>query len=481
MRWVLAWDSEGHAGPGWASHVMLRWNEFEPSKGKYNFGLVEKALSAADRSCYLQIGFSMYDKVKKAPVDYTPNAHARRISLTAASGVTGYTPDYTPTWTEAYKAAIGALAGRFRDDPRVAGYWHAAGWAQETQAAVNNGGGAWADLLKPKLAAETYFASLRASTRHAIDAWGPAGDSAGKPVYLPGAPGPGSVWGSRRRDVVAELLEAGAGYMNCALLTDNDTAWGIGGHAGLGISDIVIGRTARIGFEEGPRKAAQDAGELYWMALRARHWLADYLCVYASISAAQVAPVESRLPKAGWRWIVFRDREYPETAYKGADGRLWGHAGEPGDWGDGLTVVTEGVTRVFDKTRFDEGRWRLRAAGGLELAAPGLADGAYPARVYYPDGGTQMVTAQVAGGKLGLPPAATGLTTEYHRVDVDPTPQKPVEVRDPLPEDEPVATAEKARWWAEECKRQLEAGNDARAQAILDSLIAYLYRVEGVK
>ena len=48
----------------------------------------------------------------------------------------------------------------------------------------------------------------------------------------------------------------------------------------------------------------------------------------------------------------------------------------------------------------------------------------------------------------------------------------------PLPNDEPAATAEKARWWLEECARQFEAGAVERAQAILYSLIALAYRME---
>jgi len=55
-----------------------------------------------------------------------------------------------------------------------------------------------------------------------------------------------------------------------------------------------------------------------------------------------------------------------------------------------------------------------------------------------------------------------------------PKPEGPVS----LPNDEPAATAEKARWWLEECARQFEAGAVERAQAILYSLIALAYRME---
>lgn len=59
---------------------------------------------------------------------------------------------------------------------------------------------------------------------------------------------------------------------------------------------------------------------------------------------------------------------------------------------------------------------------------------------------------------------------------------------EPLPEDEPLLPtellAEKVRYWVEEYTRQLEAGNDERAEAILYSLIAHddglLYRLENV-
>ena len=50
--------------------------------------------------------------------------------------------------------------------------------------------------------------------------------------------------------------------------------------------------------------------------------------------------------------------------------------------------------------------------------------------------------------------------------------------REPLPGDEPSATAEKVRWWLEECTRQFEADNAERARAILYSLIALAYRLE---
>lgn len=58
--------------------------------------------------------------------------------------------------------------------------------------------------------------------------------------------------------------------------------------------------------------------------------------------------------------------------------------------------------------------------------------------------------------------------------------------REPLPEDEPYATAnilaQKVRWWVEESVRCAETGNASSAQAILTSLvrptIGLLYRLE---
>jgi len=50
--------------------------------------------------------------------------------------------------------------------------------------------------------------------------------------------------------------------------------------------------------------------------------------------------------------------------------------------------------------------------------------------------------------------------------------------REPLPNDEPAATAEKVRWWLEECARQFEGGAAERAEAILYSLVALAYRLE---
>jgi len=189
MQLVLAHDNGGKAPPGWASHIFVYWRDFEPSARQYRFDLFERALRNADRPCYLQLGFSVYDKVARAPVDASSPAHKRSIALTAASGVTGEVPDYSPAWAAAYSAAVKALAEHFRTNPQVAGYWHAAGWNQETQAAVNNSGGLWGDMLRERLEGNTYYRFIRDTTAAAVAAWAPV------PVYLPGAPSPGVLWG----------------------------------------------------------------------------------------------------------------------------------------------------------------------------------------------------------------------------------------------------------------------------------------------
>ena len=128
----------------------------------------------------------------------------------------------------------------------MAGYWHAAGWNAETQIAAVSNTGDWGAAARPYVQQQDYYDFLTESTRRAVAAWGSV------PVYLPGAPSPGGVWGTKRRDVVADCLKAGAGYMNCGLLADNSNSTGVGERAGLGMYDIGL-LTERRGFEEGPR------------------------------------------------------------------------------------------------------------------------------------------------------------------------------------------------------------------------------------
>ena len=93
MLYVQAWDNAGQCPQGWGSHVILKWNEFEPTQGNYNFSAINSALSAADRPCYLQIGFSMYDKSLTKPVDYTPSYCKSSLNLDYY-GKVGQIPDY---------------------------------------------------------------------------------------------------------------------------------------------------------------------------------------------------------------------------------------------------------------------------------------------------------------------------------------------------------------------------------------------------
>lgn len=405
MLLVQAWDNLGLAPAGWGSHVMVLWRDFEIKRGVYDFAIVDDALAKRDRPCYLQLGFSMYAKNLRVPVDYTPQFHQDSIRLRSASGNSGYVPGYTPDWCAAYERAVAELAAQYNTHPRVAGYWHAAGWGQETTAAVNNSGGNWADLLKLLLPEDAYLAFLRTSTLAALDAWGD------KPVYLPGAPSPGGVWGHRHREVIADLLSAGVGYMNCGLETDNATSFGLGERNGLGMYDIAYG-VKHIGFEEGRRHATEPL-EVYWLLLRALNWGADFVSLYGSISAPDAQMVSGLLPKPDTRWLVFRGQEFPDDAWRGGDGKVYGFGGEPGAWSAGLTWDGAGLLS-FDPTRYDMGRWQLNSQGTLILGAPGLADGLYPATVYYPDSATQALQVEVRSEMFTLPPGT------YHRVDVAP-------------------------------------------------------------
>jgi len=466
---VLAWDNRGEAPAGWGSHVLVHWDEFEPSQGSYRFDLFETALARRDRPCYLQIAFSLYDKVKGAPVDRTARAHKRSLRV-QVGGYTGEIPSYDAGWVEAYSRAVEALAGRLKGHAQVRGYWHAAGWSQETQAAMATRTGDWATALRPLLNLETYLNAIRVSTKRAVAAWSFGSAQDAVPVYLPGAPSPGSVWGSsRRRDVIAELLDAGAGYMNCGLATDNDTAWGAGERAGTMMVDIAQ-RTPRRAFEEGPRHALGEPLEVYWWLLRARHWQADCVNFYGSISAPHAAAVWPLLPKEGVRWLVFRDREFPETSYS-TGGKVYGSGGEPGCWGYGLQWLGGG-SLTFDPKRYTYDRWQLWTEEPVRIGAPGLSDGVYRVQLWSCDGDAKILEVAVANERFTVPADRV-----YHRVDLLGLVQPPA--REGLPNDEPVATAQKVRYWLEEEARQREQGNAGRADVILYSNIDLAYRLEG--
>jgi hypothetical protein len=412
MRFVQAWDNIGAAPEGWASHVIVQWRDFEPAAGLYRLDHFARALEYRKRPCYVQLGFSFFDKVLGAPVDYSPQAHKRSLKL-HAGGLTGEIPPYDERWTEAYCRAVEALAMGLRDYPQVVGYWHAAGWNAETQAAVAHRGVDWAAAAKPLLKSIAYYAFIMKSTCRALEAWGDV------PVYLPGAVSPGEVWGTKRRDLIADCLRAGAGYMCCGLASDNSTAVGIGERAGLGMYDIAW-EAERRGFEEGQRLSKNEPMELYWMLLRAMHWQADFVNLYASMSAPQVTEVAHLLPADGVRWIVFRDAEYPPVTYT-AGGKLYGHGGEPGPWASGI-IAADGA-QPERGPGFDFARWALDVPGLLVLQLPGAADGDYPVTIWRPDGSREISQHTVAGELLVLPAG------RYHRVDVAPAGALSIEAR----------------------------------------------------
>ena len=400
MLLTLAWDNRALAPEGWGSHVIVHWRDFEPQAGVYRLELFTQELERRVRPCYVQLGFSFLDKAKNVPIDYTPRQHKHSLRL-SSNGVIGEIPPYDGAWCDAYSQAVEALAYGLREHPQVVGYWHAAGWNTETQAAVSIRGNTWATAARAVLSAANYYAFLTESTRRAVAAWGDV------PVYLPGAPSPGEVWGTKRRDLIADCLRDGAGYLNCGLRVDNDTSMGIGEREGLGMYDIAE-LTPRRGFEEGPRAAADEPMELYWMLLRARHWQADFVNLYSSLSAPDVAAVQDLLPATDARWIVFRDAEYPAQAWVGG-GKTYGFSGEPGNWGCGITTTDAGTPTRGDGFGFD--RWTLNV-GMLTLSLPGAPDGLYQVTIWRPDGTREISIRLVAAERLMLP---AGL---YHRVDV---------------------------------------------------------------
>ena len=53
MLLVRAWDNGGEAaagGVGWASHVILAWDAWEPTAGRYRYDLIDQALYRYGRS-----------------------------------------------------------------------------------------------------------------------------------------------------------------------------------------------------------------------------------------------------------------------------------------------------------------------------------------------------------------------------------------------------------------------------------------------
>lgn len=416
MRMVQAWDNLGEAPEGWGSHVIVMWDQLEVSDGVYNWAALDKALAVRHRPCFLQVVFSLYDKTAQMPVDRTADDHRNSLRLAATPARVGTIPRYDAAWRQAYTAMVQALANRYRNHPDVAGYWHAAGWNQETQAAATTNGGEWGKLaVAAGLRQEDYLTAIAETTAAAVRAWAP------QSVWLPGAPSPGAIWGNKRRDVIAAALEDGAGYMDCGLQPDSPTAFGIGGHAGLGMIEIASHSRLAPGFEEGPILGGMP-GELYWNLLHARAWGAAFVCLYRNLSGSYYPAVASRLPAGGARWIVFRDAEFGPATYIDAQGRTFGHRGEPGCWASGIEFTPDAYqTLHFNTGRFGCDRWVLHASNPLLLALPGLQDGLYPCVAWAPDGTRREQHLAVREG------FATLASGEYHRVDV-----LPVAVSDPV-------------------------------------------------
>lgn len=401
MQLVQAWDNAGTAPEGWASHVIVNWRDFEPSAGVYRLDCFVSAIERRERPCYVELVFSLFDKASGVPIDYTPKQYKHSVKLTV-NGLIGEVPAYDAAWTEAYCRAVEALAKGLRDQPQVVGYWHAAGWNGETQVAVGTRTGNWAVAARPLIKQDDYYRFITVSTGRAVAAWGAV------PVYLPGTTSPGGVWGTKRRDIVADCLKAGAGYLNCGLGSDQSTAFGIGERAGLGMYDIAA-NTPRRGFEEGPRQSLGEPLELYWMLLHALHWQADFVNLFHSISAPQVPAIRDLLPAADARWIVFRGAEYPANTYI-SGGLVYGHSGEPGNWCSGIGA--DGIQAVRSSQRFDFDRWVLDVSGLLVLTLPGAVDGTYRVTIWRPDGSRETADYVIAGERLVLPAG------RYHRVDV---------------------------------------------------------------
>ena len=224
-----------------------------------------------------------------------------------------------------------------------------------------------------------------------------------------------AVWGTKRRDVIAECLTGGAGYLNCGLTSDSSTAFGIGERAGLGMYDIAAGPVRR-GFEEGQRLERSEPMELYWMLLNARHWRADFVNLYRSWSGPDYAKVAPLLPGEGTRWIVFRGAEYPVSVTE-VGGKVYGYSGMPGPWANGLTA--EGASLPVRRSEgFGFDRWVLVAEQPLKLWAPDLV-GRCAVTIWRPDGRQETGVYELLYGYLTLPAG------EYHRVDVAALPALP--------------------------------------------------------
>lgn len=477
MRYVQTWSGDGGAPEGVERQCPILWNKWEYQAGKYDFAAVDRMLAARPDPCHLVIVISMYGK-STSLVDYTPAFHKKSLRATASNGKVGEIPNYADaTWRAAYGRAIEAMAQRYRENPQVAGYQIAFGLDNETQATcLMSDGTDFNKPFAPLLAEAGYYKFIDEIVGRSVAAWA-SKSASGKPVYVPGAPAPGTTWGgSKRRDVVIGALAYGARYLMCGLLTDNSNATGLGGHSGTGLTDAITTAGCGCAFEGG-NEAGSVALELYWMLMRALHWNADFVQLQRSwYEKGHWRAVKDLLPASDARWIVFRDSEWPAPMFTGADGRKYGFTGEIGPWARGLRWVSGG-TLVKDLARLDLGRWWLKTTSGEPVTLDGgespLMDGLYDAQTVDCTGMICQTQVTAAGGCVTLP-GGTG----YHRIELRPAKVAPIEVKPRLPEDEPQATAEKVRWWLEEEAREREAGRAERADAIMYSNIKLARRLE---
>ncbi len=416
MRLVQTWAGNGGAPAGFERHCPVLWSKWEPAPGRYDYAFLDSQLANQATPCHLAIAVCAYNKTA-GMLDYTPPCHAHPLHLTTANGKTGIIPDYANAdWQAAYAAAVAALAARYRDHPQVVAYWHGLGLDQETHATRKTADGAdWNAAAQGLLSEDGYYNFIVASTRQAVSAWGAV------PVYVPGAPNPGETWGRGRSRVsyVQDALRTGARYQMCGLKTDNDNATGLGGHAGLMLTDIIPATGVRCAFEPG-KDAGGDPWELYWLLVRACHWGADFVDLQRSW-LPHYPTVAPYLPQDGRRWLVFRDAEFPAQSWTGGNGIKYGQSGEVGCFGRGLTWLSGGQLN-YDAARYDWARWYVYAPDGLTLGASDLPDGDYTATVYRPPDSTDTRTLTVQGGQVRLPPGS------YHRVDLGelvPEPVKP--------------------------------------------------------
>lgn len=397
MFYSLMWDRDGKAPADWASHVPVQWADIEGAKGQYGFDRVETWLSAAERPCFLSFQFCLA-QWKSGITDITPQFHRRSLYVrSTGSGIIATVPDYGDAgWRAALYAAVYALAERYRDDPRVVGFWWGPGVDDEVNAIVNWPGDDFYPSLREQLTVDEYLSFIRESTQTVASAWVPTR------TWLAAASAPATPWGQKRRDVIRDVLsETGVGYRMNGLLEDRDNAVGLGLYDGLMVYDMRLNATGGFAVEEGVVPTNQPSMRLYWMILQALHWRAE-VCNLDDGWLPAYELIKPILPFAE-RWIVFRDREYPAQMWG-----QYGQSGVPGHLGSGITSAAQATG--FDAQNWGVGRWY--AEGPLTLRLPGLADGDYAAIGIRADGTADELTLLVRGETAGVPAG------RWHRIDV---------------------------------------------------------------